>query len=1265
MAATRDPAPLLEQEVAEQASRLAGTLDAEGDPPVMNLLGWVHWRRHLALPEERNRADLEAAVDMFTACFVTDTGPLPDALLPILADQAAHLATDVLQRVLDSADPATLTVVIPLWRRVIATTPAGHPDHAARLNAMGIAMRLRYVNTRSAADLEEAIRWLREAVATGPADDPRHVMYVSNLGSALELRSQRTGDVGGLDEAVELGRKAVRATPEGHPDHAGRLSNLGSALLVRFDKTGVTADVEEAAELGRRAVAAAPVGNPERAMYLNNLGNAQWVRARASGSAADLDAAIGALREAVEASPDGDPGRAARLSNLGSALWLRSGRSGSGVDLEEAIRWLRAAMAAIPAGRTDRGICMNNLGNALVTRFWRTGETSDLDEAIDVARQAVRETPAGHADRAMFLSNLGSALQVRFERTGVLDDLDTAADMQREAVRATPEGHPDQARRLNNAGTALRVRFERTGALGDLEEAVRSLRDAVRATADNHPGRAGRANNLASALLVRAERTGAAGDVDEAIAFGRLAVHATPDAHPDRAGRLGNLGGALLVRFGRTGTAADLEEAVDAQRQAVRATPVGHPDRAMYLNSLGMMLQARAESTGAVADLDGAVDAARQAVQATPAGHPGLAMHHHNLGSALQARFQRTGALEDRDEAVSSYTRAAGITGATDVTTANVTTAIVTTAGVTTAGATDATGTTAAGATDAAGSADAAGVADVAGVLSAAPSVRILAAQAGASLCASSDPAHAAALLEKAVELLPQVAPRRLERSDRQYAIGALPGLAADAAALALSDPSEPPAGRATRALRLLEAARAVLLSQGLRTRDDLTALRERHPGPAARFTGLRDILDRPASPRFLLPEPPASPAARPAQPAPPPGQRERRHVAKEFADLLDHIRTLDGFGTFALPPTTEQLLSQATSGPVVVFSVSSHRSDALLLTGDGITALELPALTHDTLTSKITTFYEALRIATDRDTSSAGRAAAQQPILDVLSWLWEAAAGPVLTALGHHHPPRPGTPWPRVWWAPGGLLGLLPIHAAGHHSRQDDPRHRAVIDRVVSSYTPTVGALHHARRRTTTRTSPPHRGLVAATPTLEGAVTEAGKVLKALPGLTPLPAPTTATVLSHLPEAQVAHLACHGYSDPTDPSSSHLLLGDDRTDPLTVTALAPLALDQARLAYISACSTGVTTTTHLLDEAIHLASAFQLAGFPHVIATLWRVNSTLATLVATAFYTALTPDGTLDTAEAAFALHHTVRAIRAGDPTTPTAWASHIHTGA
>jgi tetratricopeptide (TPR) repeat protein len=90
----------------------------------------------------------------------------------------------------------------------------------------------------------------------------------------------------------------------------------------------------------------------------------------------------------------------------------------------------------------------------------------------------------------------------------------------------------------------------------------------------------------------------------------------------------------------------------------------------------------------------------------------------------------------------------------------------------------------------------------------------------------------------RAVELLPAVATRGLGRADRERQLEHRSTLAADAVATALE------LDDATTALRLLETGRAVLHSQQLDLRTDLTALRHRDPETADRLAGLAAVLD-------------------------------------------------------------------------------------------------------------------------------------------------------------------------------------------------------------------------------------------------------------------------------------------------------------------------------------------------------------------------------------------------------------------------------------
>lgn len=103
------------------------------------------------------------------------------------------------------------------------------------------------------------------------------------------------------------------------------------------------------------------------------------------------------------------------------------------------------------------------------------------------------------------------------------------------------------------------------------------------------------------------------------------------------------------------------------------------------------------------------------------------------------------------------------------------------------------------------------------------------------------------------------------------------------------------------------------------------------------------------------------------------------------------------------------------------------------------------------------------------------------------------------------------------------------------------------------------------------------------------------------------------------------------------------------------------LRLDEAELAYLSACSTARVGLQHA-NEVIHLASAFQLAGFRHVIASLWPLADGVAAAAARAFYQQL-PDRS-DANAAAATLRAVTLHLRESHPKRPDLWASLVHSG-
>jgi hypothetical protein len=534
---------------------------------------------------------------------------------------------------------------------------------------------------------------------------------------------------------------------------------------------------------------------------------------------------------------------------------------------------------------------------------------------------------------------------------------------------------------------------------------------------------------------------------------------------------------------------------------------------------------------------------------------------------------------------------------------------------------------------------------------------------------AGSSAAARLAAMEAAAELLPQFAPRSLNRADRERNVGRVASIAAQAAAAACA------AGQPSRAVELLEQTRGILVADTLDARSsDLTRLRVRQPALADEFERLRDrleALNRQDGDTF---------AAEDSVPGQQDGVgawwarvRERQEADTAWRQLIERIREAEGFSDFLAPPDVRKLTVHAGAGPVVFVYASGLRGDALILTQDSsapVRLVPLPGLTGAAAGEQAERLLRAQERTGDNALPPEERIAAQAEILDVLAWTWDLITGPVLDALGLSASPADGEPWPHIWWCPVGLLSYLPLHAAGHHAgagqADDGQPGRTVLDRVISSYASTLRGLAYSR----TQRSDAAGTVIVAVPDAPGtepltaAAGEAEDLVRLIPDARVLSRPTRAAVLAAIPQTMVAHLACHGVADWDDPASSELILYDHLTSPLTVADISRLQLVSG-LAYLSACETAVTSFS-LANEFVHITGAFHLSGYQHVIGTLWRISDTTARDVALDFYRSLTADGTTapDPARAAVALHHAVRRLRDKYPSTPTLWAAYIHTG-
>ncbi|MGW1030358.1 CHAT domain-containing protein [Streptomyces sp. NPDC002577] len=273
------------------------------------------------------------------------------------------------------------------------------------------------------------------------------------------------------------------------------------------------------------------------------------------------------------------------------------------------------------------------------------------------------------------------------------------------------------------------------------------------------------------------------------------------------------------------------------------------------------------------------------------------------------------------------------------------------------------------------------------------------------------------------------------------------------------------------------------------------------------------------------------------------------------------------------------------------------------------------------------------------------------------LALLWDAVVGPVLDALRDDLGGLPGGAVPpRMWWCPTGPLSHFPLHMA---ERREEGSAFAL---VVSSYVPTVHALGRLR---SWRPSPDSRPLVVALPRTPGAPDlpaadeEAAVLTGSFPGARLLrgPAATRERLMTAVPDHDIVHVACHAGHDADRHHESHLVLHDGR---LHIADIAAARTDRAGLAFLSACGTA-QNRLDLPDESLNLLSAFQLAGFSHLVGSLWPVTDQANTRLVKAFYEYLTERQSATVAES---LHHAVSRLREREPERPSLWTPHLHIG-
>lgn len=1090
-------------------------------------------------------------------------------------------------------------------------TPSSHT--AAVVCNIDLAVRLRgeYAKTRNKEYLDEAIRIAREVVRTTQDDDPEKGRQLNLLGAALCDRHARTRSVADLEEGAQAIQKAIDITDESSPEISMYIGNLGGVLYTKYERTGELPYLEDSIQVTRQAVRQTPDSDTPKLVRLSNLANQLCERFSRTETRADIEEAIQILGQAILLTDDSSPSRGRALHDLSAALDERFLRYGDMSDLEKSAELLHEAIRITPKSDPGHGRYLVTLGIQLHRKYDWTGCLADLDESIDVTREAAGLVMEDEPLYAQLLSSIAGALGERYTTTGAQSDADEAVQSIRRAIDLTLPDDPDKATYLHNLGTVLANKYWRQRSMETLEEAIRVETDAIRMTPKNHPDQAPFLSNLGWYLYHRHKFLGSLADIREAVKFGLESVRLFAADHPERPGALNNAAISLAESYFRSGAINELRDSIDFLREAVEKSGRGNPRRMEYLHNLGIQLREKYIKSQVLADLDEAIRVTQESAELSPKGHPRLSSYLSTLGVNLYSRFEHTKEPADLERSIQVQRDAvSGIPEAQQLRADQIYQLAV-----------------------ALGSRYVISkqTADIEEAISLhksiinQPATTMTTILAGKGMLQNyaliSDWEQASKVSSAAVHRIRDLISESIEYSDSYSLLREVAGLTSDAAAASLQ------AGQGElAALHLIEQGRDLLAQSFEVTRASIADLENKHPDLASDLARLRNEVKPSPATETHFPDKHLEFSRQ--------LEASRRYEAsKELRRLMVTIRKKDGFKDFlGVPPEGMMQLAAAEKGPIVAINVSQYRCDAILVEHQGVRCLPLPDLKSEEVEMR------------------ANQGNLGKP--EVLRWLWDVIGHPVLDALGFKESPTKR--WPHVWWVLTGLLTKFPVHAAGYHSRGSSD---TVVDRVVSSYSSSIKAIVHGRRRPRKPTTPSQALLISMEHTSDNSsLPFAAKEVELVHGLCsemgidPIQIRgCRQDVLSHLPQCQIFHFAGHGYTDPKNPSESHLLLeNDDQDRKLTVANLLELNIRERPpfLAYLSACGTGQMKDARSFDESIHLISACQLVGFRHVIGTLWEVNDESCMDIARITYDAI-QRSEMDDDSVCWGLHTATRELR------------------
>jgi CHAT domain len=1135
--------------------------------------------------------------------------------------------------------------IVPFMCNRIADVPL-LTQYAIR-TGLGEAMRIRYSRTKALQDLEAA-----RAIMLKIRDDvgPQHRYFQPSIQSltwihgqlsneALRLKSEceSTANDLALDDALKFASQAFDflSLYEDEELVARAANNRGYVLELVYDLRKDEDAIKMAEEMGSIAIRKTGFPHDLREGRINTLSRYM------------------AKSHKLHPGSDGLPSLRRKFQSYICSATIP--QNSAQCLLEEAgflmavyhqCESLSALTSAIDLlgdlkSRDDEAnsACLKDYAFALVKRYQLRSDPEDLQKALSSATTALSMDISQGDPASMSYEILGNLKSERYLALNNLDDLQESIQLTEKALSEALQDRKSAI--LMNLGNKYRWRFEALGAGEDILRAVDLCRKSLETEARDLMLLGQQFNNLGEVLSLSYLHTGDVKYIDDAISQGERMESIWRNQRPSARNLIWISNFAIhlsrraewrLQADQKDGAESDIARAIELTQEAhdVAFRLQSKPLQAAMANNLGRRYKVKAliVPDRAKENLEKAVDFAREAVSLTESQDPTICYRIRNLGELLES-LEDFGTISER-EVLEAYRKAFHSD------TANV-------------------------------------------------GHRLVAARKLADrLLRLNDIAALDQEMGIAVELVPQLRIQALRRENQQQIVKVISGLTCVAASAALTE-DEDDENRAIKAIYRLERGRGMIFGSLLDQREENRELYTYERRIYEELTKLQDTLE---SSSYDVDDDSSFDRALAGNRA-----DSRIRTSQALDDLVAKIREIPRFKRFRLPPSINECKRAAEPGPIIILNVTEIRADAIIIQSTRIEVLPLPDLTLDQAKLQGNSVQSALdEMARIAMKGSANRKAKRDVLRKTsranallkthCKWMWEAFVQRIFSHLGFIID-MPQAILPHIWWIGCGILSTFPIHAAGDYDAY--PKVNA-MKYCVSSYATTIKSLAFARRprrdglnTQLEQLSLSQESLLAIPmPATEGHMTDLSTVeeLAAIKSQLPhsarftsLDQPTCEDVLYRLQSTTIAHFACHGSSNPANPSHSRLLLTDYKTKPLTVSRIGNLRLNSTKLAYLSACHSAVSRAQSLANEGINIASAFQLAGFPSVVGTLWQALDKEAVDMAGKFYGKLfggehVNGGRVTGEKCARALHGAVREMAEECEGHFVAWASWIHVG-